>query len=167
MIESTFIPIHYGPITDDQKFSGKAWINQVTSGIYDYLPKTARIAAQRAANPFVDEIDSNVIYQLTDQRQGSDWSYFKINLNKSAKITLSQLAFPEFVVTDNGQPLNYQIEPEIGRIVINLSAGDHQIFVKFTNTPIRTVSNYVSLVGWIFVLLFFTKPLWKQLIYRR
>lgn len=164
---SHFTPIHYGPITDQEKFSGKAWINQVTSGIYDYLPKTARIAAQRAANPFVDEIDSNVIYQLTDQKQGSDWSYFKINLNKPAKITLSQLAFPKFVVTDNGQPLNYQIEPEIGRIVINLSAGDHQIFVKFTNTPIRTVSNYVSLVGWIFVLLFFTKPLWKQLIYRR
>lgn len=164
---SHFTPIHYGPITDEQKFSGKAWINQVTSGIYDYLPKTARIAAQRAANPFIDEIDSDVIYQLTDQKQGSDWSYFKINLNKSAKITLSQLAFPKFVVTDNGQSLNYQIEPEIGRIVINLSAGDHQIFVKFTNTPIRNFSNYVSLVGWILVLLFFTKPLWKKLIYRK
>lgn len=164
---SHFTPIHYGPITDEQKFSGKAWINQVTSGIYDYLPKTARIAAQRAANPFVDEIDANVTYQLTDQKQGSDWSYFKINLNKPAKVTLSQLAFPTFVVTDNDKPIDYQIEPEIGRIVVNLSAGDHQIFVKFTNTPIRTISNYVSLVGWIFVLLFFSKPLWKRLIYRK
>lgn len=164
---SYFTPIHYGPITDQQKFSGKAWINQVTSGIYDYLPKTARIAAQRAANPFVDEIDSDTIYQISDQKQGSDWTYFKINLNKSSKVTLSQLAFPKFVVTDNNQPLEYTIEPEIGRIVINLSAGDHQIFVKFTNTPIRTVSNYVSLFGWIFVLLYFTKPLWKRLIYRK
>jgi len=164
---SHFTPIHYGPITDEQKFSGKAWINQVTSGIYDYLPKTARIAAQRAANPYIDEIDSNVIYQISDQKQGSDWTYFKINLNKPSKIILSHLAFPKFVVTDNNQSIDYQIEPEIGRIVINLSSGEHQIFVKFTNTPIRTVSNYISLFGWMFVLLFFTKPLWKRLIYRK
>jgi len=164
---SHFTPITHGPITDEQKFSGKAWVNQITSGIYDYLPKTAKTAAKRAANPFVDEIDSDVIYQISDQKQGSNWTYFKINLNKSSKITLSQLAFPDFVVTDNNQSLNYSIEPELGRIVINLSAGDHQIFIKFVDTPIRTVSNYISLFGWIFVLLFFTKPIWKRLIYRK
>lgn len=164
---SHFTPVTYGPITDEQKFSGKAWVNQITSGIYDYLPKTAKTAAKRAANPFVDEVDPNINYQIDDQKQGSNWTYFKINLDKPSKIILSQLAFPNFTVTDNNQPLEYSIEPELGRIVINLSAGDHQIFVKFVDTPIRTVSNYISLFGWIFVLLFFTKPLWKRLIYRK
>lgn len=164
---SHFTPLHYGPITDEEKFSGLAWTNQVTSGIYDYLPKTASTAPKKAATPFVDQVDSGVVYQINDQHQGSDWSYFTIELSQEANITLSQLAFPQFIVTDNNQPIDYQIEPELGRIVINLSAGNHQIFVKFTNTPIRTVSNYVSLFGWIFVLLFFTKPLWKRLTYRK
>jgi len=165
---SHFTPIHYGPITDDQKFSGKAWTNQITSGIYDYLPKTARIAAQRAANPFVDEISpTNSIYQLNDQKQGTDWMFFTINLNQSSQITLSQLAFPKFVVTDNGKDINYQIEPEFGRLVIDLSAGNHQIFVKFTNTPIRTISNYLSLIFWLIILFIFSKPLWKRLILKK
>ncbi|MFA5532655.1 MAG: hypothetical protein WDA13_03635 [Candidatus Shapirobacteria bacterium] len=165
---SHFTPIHYGPITDSQKFSGKAWVNQVTSGIYDYLPKTARIAAQRAANPFVDEINPvDSIYQITDQQQGTDWTFFNLSLNQPSKVTLSQLAFPKFVVTDNGQEIDYQIEPEIGRLVVDLSAGDHQILVKFINTPIRTVSNYISLIAWLIVLFIFSKPLWKRLIYKK
>jgi hypothetical protein len=156
-----FHPIHYGPITDTEKFSGKAWINQVTSGIYDYLPKTARIAAQGPAKEYVDEIiPNNSVYTLTNTQSGTDWKYFKINLNQESKITLAQLAFPNFLVTDNGNQINYQIEPELGRIVIDLPAGDHQLFVKFTNTPVRKISNCVSLIAWIFLSAYLLKPLW-------
>lgn len=161
-------PVHFGPITDEQKFSGLAWTNQITSGIYDYLPKTASTAAKRAANPFVDEISpSDSVYHLTDQKQGTDWMFFKINLSQSSQITISQLAFPQIIITDNNQSIDYHIEPELGRIVVDLDSGDHQILVKFTNTPIRTISNYISLASWILVILFFSRPLWKQLIYKK
>lgn len=163
-----FTPIKFGPITDQQKFSGKAWTNQITSGIYDYLPKTARIAALRPAKEFVDEIyPKEVSYQITDGQKGTDWSFFNLTLDQPAKITLAQLAFPDFEIIDNGQKIDYQIEPELGRLVIDLSAGDHQISVNFVNTPIRTTSNYISLIAWLTILLLLSKPLWKRLIYNK
>ena len=163
-----FTPIHYGPITDAQKFSGKAWNNQITSGIYDYLPKTAQIAAQSPAKEYVDEIDPpDSFYSITNGKKGSDWMFFNLHLSRDSKITLAQLAFPDFKVTDNGLPITTIIEPKLGRLVINLSTGDHQIMVKFVNTPIRTISNYISLICWLFLFLYLSKPLWHHLIYKK
>jgi hypothetical protein len=87
--------MQYGPLSDEQKFSGKAWTNQITSGIYDYLPKTARIAAQGPAKDYVDEISpsDNNNYTLTDSQKGSDWMYFRLNLSHDSRVTLAQLAF--------------------------------------------------------------------------
>jgi len=163
-----FHPITSGPITDAQKFSGKAWNNQITSGIYDYLPKTASTAAKSAATPYVDNIDpKEALITMSGQKKGTDWLYFNLFLNQDAKVTISQLAFPNFEITDKGQKINYEIEPELGRMVINLKTGDHQIYVKLKNTPIRTVSNYISLFAWLGLVFYLLKPLWKKLIFRK
>ena len=92
---------------------------------------------------------------------------FNININKPATVTLAQLAFPNFKVTDNGQEISSRIEPELGRLVLELSAGDHQLLVKFTNTPVRTISNYISLAAWLFFGFFLLKPLWLKLISKK
>jgi len=163
-----FHPITSGPLTDEEKFSGKAWNNQITSGIYDYLPKTAGTAAKSAATPYVDNIEpKEALINMSGQKKGTDWLYFNLFLNKDAKVTISQLAFPNFEITDKGQKIDYQIEPELGRMVINLKAGDHQIYVKLQNTPIRTVSNYISLFAWLGLILYLFRPLWKKLIFRK
>ena len=163
-----FHPITSGPLTDQQKFSGKAWTNQITSGIYDYLPKTAGTAAKSAATPYVDQVEPpTASINLSGQKHGTDWMFFNIFLNQNAKITISQLAFPNFQITDKGQKKHYQIEPELGRMVINLNAGDHQIFVKLKNTPIRTISNYISLTAWICLAFYFLSPLWKKLVFKK
>lgn len=160
---SHFTPITYGPITDQQKFSGLAWINQVTGGIYDYLPKTAKIAPQRPANNYVDEIiPTNTPYDLTGQKKGTDWQFFNLELRNPATIYLSVIAFPQFVVYDNQQQINYQIEPVNGRISLNLDAGQHQIYLKLKNTPIRTVSNYISLFSLAVVIYLILPKKWKK-----
>lgn len=150
--KSYFTPITHGPINDQQKFSGQAWVYQITSGIYDYLPKTARIAAQSPAQKFIDQVDPPMDYQLTGTKQGTDWTLFNLNLPQPAKVTLARLDFPRFVVTDNGQVISHQTEPELGRIVINLPAGHHQIYLKLHNTPIRNLANILSLLGLTFLL---------------
>ncbi len=163
-----FTPITYGPITDEQKFSGKAWTNQVTSGIYDYLPKTARIAAQKPAKDYVDEIDpSESFYTVSNGKKGTDWMIFDLHLSRDSKVILAQLAFPEFEVTSNGKLVPTEIEPELGRLIINLPSGDHQIMVKLRNTKVRSISNYISLVTWIILILYLSKPLWLRLIYKK
>ena len=163
-----FHPITSGPLTDEQKFSGKAWTNQITSGIYDYLPKTAGTAAKSEAIPYVDNIEpKEALTNMSGQKRGTDWLYFNLFLNKDAKVTISQLAFPNFEITDKGQKINYQIEPELGRMVVDLKAGDHQIYVKLQNTSIRIISNYISLFAWLGLMFYLLIPLWKKLIYKK
>ena len=163
-----FHPIQSGPLTDEQKFSGKAWSNQITSGIYDYLPKTASTAAKSAAKPYIDNVEpSKSLINISGEKKGTDWLFFNIFLNQDAKITISQLAFPNFEITDKGQKINYEIEPELGRMVINLKSGDHQIYVKLKNTPIRIISNYISFFAWLSLGFYLLNPLWKKLISKK
>jgi hypothetical protein len=163
-----FIPVVSGPITDEQKFSGKAWTNQITSGIYDYLPITASTAAKKAPNPYIDQIiPEKSFVSISGQKKGSDWISFNLNLKDKSEIIISQLAFPNFKVFDNGNEIEYKIEPELGRILINLDTGDHFIYVKFSNTPLRSVVNYISLASWISLIIILTKPLWNRLIFKK
>ncbi|HEX8923459.1 MAG TPA: hypothetical protein VF828_01855 [Patescibacteria group bacterium] len=162
-----FHPVHSGPLTDQQKFSGKAWNNLVTSGIYDYLPKTAKIAPQTAAKPFIDDVTPLQDYQITGQKQGTDWMFFNVKLSKNAKLTISSLVFPKLEIKDNFRTISYQTEPELGRPVIDLSSGEHQIYLKYKNTPVRSISNAVSLLAWIVVTLYLFISLWKQSILKK
>jgi hypothetical protein len=158
-----YTPVTFGPITDQQKFSGLAWVNQVTGGIYDYLPKTASIAPKRPANQYIDEIiPVSTIYKITGQKKGTDWQFFNLNLDTPAIVYLSVFSFPQFVVYDNQQQVNYQIEPINGRISLNLNAGQHQIYLKLKNTPVRTVSNYISLFSIVVVIYLFIPKKWKK-----
>lgn len=158
-----FFPVTFGPITDAQKFSGQAWTNQITSGIYDYLPKTASTAAKSIAKDIIDEVSpSNTEYQLQNYQKGTDWSIFNLKNETPAKFTLATLYFPNFEIYDNQQKIDYTIEAVLGRIVLNLNPGQHQIYLKFTDTPIRYYSNYISLFSWIFVSVYFIFKLWKK-----
>lgn len=162
-----FHPITSGPLTDQEKFSGKAWSNQTTSGIYDYLPKTASTAAKSVAQPYIDKVEpSEALINMSGQDKGTDWRRFNLFLNQDAKVTISQLAFPNFEITDKGQKIDYEIEPELGRMVVNLKAGEHQIYVKLKDTPIRKVSNYISLFAWLGLIFYLLKPLWKKLTFK-
>lgn len=163
-----FHALKSGPITDQQKFSGLAWTNQITSGIYDYLPKTARIAALGPAQNYIDEItpknDKNKIF---GEKKGTDWLFFNITLNKPSRVTVAQMAFPNFEIKDKGKIIKYDIEPELGRIVLSLSEGDHQIYIKLRNTPIRTISDYLSLTAWVLLISFSIKFLWKKFFLKK
>jgi len=147
---SHFYPVTYGHLNEFDKFSGQSWINQVTSGIYDYLPKTARIAPQSAANPVYDQVVPPQKIDISGQKKGSDWSFFNLYLPLGGEVTLSQLYFPNFEVYDYGQKISHRVEPELGRIVIDLSAGQqHQIYLKLKDTPVRTASDIISLVSFL------------------
>lgn len=153
---SYFTPHTFGPITDEQKFSGQAWTNQITSGIYDYLPKTASTAAKLSAKEIIDEVSpADTEYQLQSYQKGTDWWLFNLKNETTAKFTLASLYFPNFKLYDNQQPLNYEIEPYLGRIVVKLEPGQHQIYLKFTDTFIRRFSDHLSLFAWILIIVYF------------
>lgn len=161
-----FTPITSGPITDEQKLSGQSWTYQVTSGIYDYLPKTASVAPETPAKQFIDEISPQVEYELSGQKRGSDWMFFNLKLSQNSTITLANLAYPGFTLYNHGQKIEYEIEPRLGRITVDLPSGDHQLYLKLENTPTRTIANTVSLIAWGLLFGLLLRKLWikKKLI---
>lgn len=159
-----FYPIHSGPISDSQKLSGESWRLLTTASIYDYLPKTAPTAAKAPAKEFVDQvIPADTQYQLSGQKKGSDWLFTNIDLASEADVILPVLAFPDFRLFDFGKQINYSIDSQLGRISTHLSAGNHQLYLKLYNTPVRTVANLISLISWTLVILYFSKLLWQRI----
>lgn len=161
-----FTPVTFGPITDSEKFSGKAWVNQVTGGIYDYLPKTSPTAPKSPAADFVDQvIPATAEFQLSGQKKGTDWLFFNINTALNTEIVLPVLYFPDFKLTVDNQSVEIYPDKELGRITFSLAPGNHQVYLKLHNTPIRTVSNTISFVSLIVlgILLTFPAPFspWK------
>ena len=159
-----FTPVTSGPVTDSQKFSGLAWTNQVTGGIYDYLPKTASTAPKAPAHEYVDEISPpNIKYQLNGQKKGTDWVFFNISLPSPAQITLPVLYFPNYLVSiDNNAATSPKYETTLGRITIDLSSGSHQVYLKLHDTPVRSISNFISLFALLIFFYLFTSTLWKH-----
>ncbi|MCX6727059.1 MAG: glycosyltransferase family 39 protein, partial [Candidatus Shapirobacteria bacterium] len=99
-----FYPIHSGPITDQQKFSGESWRLLTTASIYDYLPKTASTAAKQPAKPYLDAISPETVkYQISGAKRGTDWLFYNLNLDSPSTITLPILAFPGFKLSDFGK----------------------------------------------------------------
>ena len=162
-----FHPIHSGPLTDQQKFSGLAWRNQITSGIYDYLPKTASTAAKSQAKAYIDSLQPQQDYKIYGQKKGTDWLFFNLELKQPAKLTVSRLYFPNFKAFDNGKSIPISWEKNLGRIVLNLDKGRHQIYIKLFNTPIRSLSNIISLIAWSYLLSKLLKLKVNRLIKKR
>ena len=162
-----FHPLVQGPITDEQKFSGQAWTNLVTSGITDYLPKTSPKAPQTAANFVVDEISPVNSAQVSGLKKGTDWLFFNANVIDKSTITIAQIYYPGFQITDNNKTIKFKTDPIYGRMQIELSPGYHQIYVKLQNTPIRLISNYISFLTWLSLLIFLTYQLYGKIHQRR
>ena len=148
-----------GPLTDEQKFSGLAWEYQQTSGIYDYLPAQAKMAPNSAQDELAEFMDGEGA--IDNASQGTYWAKFNIVANSDSRVRINIFDFPNWRVFVDGVETEIILPEEEawGRIWINIPKGEHQVYAQFHNTPIRTVSNLVSLVSWVLLLSF---PLWKR-----
>lgn len=148
-----FYPVTHGPITDQKKLSGKSWMYLTTSGIYDYLPKTGRIAPQSHPKPPIDQVepaDTKLI--INSYIRGTNWFKTNITTQSDAKITLATLVFPVTNIYINGLKQNYSIESEIGRPVLNINSGNSDIYFEITNTPVRTFGNILSFISLLLII---------------
>lgn len=156
-----FLPLgeKMGNLTDAQKFTGAAWDLQRTAGIFDYLPETAE---QNPKEPSV--VLAEVMIgkgEIINPSAGTNWAKFDVNLTQDSEIRIDLFQFPVWKVMVDGK-LTETFIPDTekwGRMYINIPKGEHVVSLNLTNTPLRTISNYVSLLSWIAL---FSYPLWKK-----
>lgn len=142
-----FKPREFFEITETEKMSGEIWEDQRKGALLDYLPKTA--LEPREGAPTSPLLISGKA-EITGFVNRSNSFEFYAKVADSSVIDIPVYYFPNWEVTVNGKlhPSNH--DNQLGRISINLDRGDYQISGYFKNTPIRTLSNMISLVSVIF-----------------
>lgn len=152
---------HMGPLTDQEKFSGKAWSLQQTAGIYDYLPVYAKEAPKEPQTKLAEVIDGKG--EISEMKSGSYWGKFEINVfSDIVKVRVNILKFPGWRVFFDGNEIDIYIpaDEKWGRMWVNIPKGKHFVYVQFFNTTVRTVSNVISVASWsiLIFILFKIKP---------
>jgi hypothetical protein len=151
-----------GPLTDKEKFSGKAWDLQQTAGIFDYLPKGAVTAPKEPMRALSEVIKGEV--STDNLKEGTNKASFSANvISEGATLRIGIFKFPNWTAYIDGKKIETYIPKEEmwGRMYMDVPKGEHSIVLKLLDTPLRTVSNIISLITWIG---FFSFPIWRKKI---
>ncbi len=155
---SFFKPKEFYPdLTDQEKLSGSFWEDQQKAAIFDYLPNTAIAPTEKAPeNPIVISGKAKV----SGFENKSNSFKFQAQTEGQSVIEVPVFDFPNWQITINNHLVKFSNKNYLGRIDINLeNAGNYTILGKFTNTPIRAISNIISILSIValIVLIFYDK----------
>ncbi|MBI2329853.1 glycosyltransferase family 39 protein [Candidatus Daviesbacteria bacterium] len=134
----------YFGMTDKTKLSGIEWDTQQKAAILDYLPVGASEPSEPAPDKPIIRVGEADI-QSFEKRSNS--FRLDINVKSTARIEIPMMDFPNWNVYENGKEIKHTNDNYVKRISISLPAGIHSISGKLTDTPIRVISNIVSLLS--------------------
>ena len=146
------------PLTDEEKFAGKAWDLQQTAGIYDYLPNLAKQAPQEPQSLLAEVMEGEAV--ITNEWQNSKKISFDIDVtSENTLVRLGLFKFPGWIAYVDGKKIeNFVPETENwGRMYVEVPSGEHTVKLKLTNTFPRTLGNIISLVTWVLLIRYFRK----------
>lgn len=146
---SYFKPISFYPdVTDQKKLSGDSWEFQRKASILDYLPKDSQEPLGPA--PAAPEIRTGKA-EISGFINKSNSFQFRANVLYKANIEVPIFDFPNWKVKVNGVSFNHSHNNSLGRIRLDLDPGSYLIKGKFTDTPIRTFSNIITLLSLLII----------------
>ncbi|MBM3208966.1 hypothetical protein FJZ40_01595 [Candidatus Shapirobacteria bacterium] len=159
-----FRPGGWFDISDKEKLSGQLWEKQLTTSIFDYLPKFATMPPTQKASDRPEIVEGQA--EITSYEKGTNWQKGEIKvISNGATIRLPLFYFPGFKAYLNGKEIKIDYHNYLGLITLQIPEGDQRIFVSLERTPARWLGDLVSLVSFILVGAFFLKP--KRLKLRR
>jgi len=140
----------FSSLTDAQKLSPANIVNQSGAGLRDYWPKFGtKFPNEYASGPIIASGSA----QINSFNKNSLGVSGQINVSESALITFPIVYFPNFELLIDQKPAAFTIDNNLGLINVYFNPGTHVFSLKFTNTPIRIISNIISLVS--IVILFY------------
>lgn len=156
-----FLPLSgkMGTLTDAQKFTGAAWDLQRTAGIFDYLPETAKENPKDPSVVLAEVITGKGT--ITNPQEGTNWAKFNVDLTKDSIVRVDLFRFPVWKIKVDGKPATSFIsaDEKWGRMYLDIPAGTHSVSLNLENTPLRNVSNLISIFSWLVLL---TYPFWGR-----
>lgn len=138
-------------VSFEEKMAGKQWEYQVTSGIFDYLPRSAALPPGEPA--FTIPVYVQGQGGILNYTSGSNWIQFDVNVSSaSAQVMLPMFTFPGLTTTLDGHKVSSTPDSDLGRVIIDVPKGIHTITAKIGYTPVRLFSDFLTLAS-IFVLI--------------
>lgn len=143
---SYFRPEKFLFVTDKDLLKGINWDRQIKRSIFDYLPIYAKEPpAELAQTRYQIIIGDSKIY---DFKEGTNWFNFKTETRSHTIIRLSQYYFPEWKIYLDGKEAQVEYaNNSLGLMTLILGKGNHQITARLYDTPIRSISNIITLVS--------------------
>ncbi len=140
-----FQPIRYFNYSQEEWLSGDLWKIQQRKAILDYLPKTAQEAPAAVSTKDYEILTGNT--QIKDYKKGSDWFSLNADVSSHTILRISIYDFPEWKVFMDGAPIKIDNKNNLGLITLLLGEGQHSIYGKLYNSPVRTLGNFLSVLG--------------------
>ena len=132
-------------VTIGEKMAGRQWELQVTGGIFDYLPRTAEFPP--GAPAFTIPVYSEGLGGIQYFTSGTNWMKFNAIVSPpQAKVTLPLLTFEGLTTKVDGKKVT-TTHDELGRVIVDLTEGNHTVFAKIGYTPIRLLSDLTTLAS--------------------
>ncbi|HET7098848.1 MAG TPA: hypothetical protein VFI61_01280, partial [Patescibacteria group bacterium] len=140
-----FKPEHfYKDVTDETKLSGQSFTAQQQGSLLDYLPKTA-LEPRRLPEKLKNFVNNSNSWEL------------KTTSDKESVIEVPVFDFPGWKVFIDGKETTHSNKNVLGIISVVVPAGDHVIVGEFTNTPIRTFGNTLTIISFLLLVLTYAK----------
>lgn len=142
-------------VTQAEKLSGLSWENQVTGGIFDYLPRSAQKPPGSPAPSYPWFTTGNG--GIADYQKGTNWIKFNVQITQdSSTLVIPIYDYQGLRVKVNSKLVTHTTQTELGLVTISLPQGQHLVDVKVANTPLRNITDIVSLVS-VFILFYLIK----------
>ena len=142
---SYFRPQKFYYYNQDFLLSGEKFDYLKRYTIFDYLPKSAEAPPAGIAEAPYQILSGRG--EVTNFRQGSDWMKFTINSGDRTIVRLSEYYFPNRVVKANNKPILIDYKNSLGLVTFMLGEGRYDIDSRLLDTPVRAISNMLSLSG--------------------
>lgn len=146
----------YFNLTDQQKLSGTLWDEQRRAGILDYLP--LGVYEPKEPAPTQPKIIQGLAEIKNFSNRSNFWQ-FNINVKEPTEVEMPVFDFPNWEVYSNGKKISHSNDNLLKRIQFNLTPGNFRITGRLLDTPIRTISNLLTMAS--LILLIFSIYGWK------
>ena len=152
-----FKPNKWYDITDQDKFSGTSWQKQLTISIFDYLPIYAKLPPTSEAPKNPETLEG--LADFKSVKKGSDFKAWEVDVSKVAIMRAPIFDFPGMKVWVDGQLVDHwhddcrNEEFCLGLVTFKIGEGNHNVLIKLTNTPVRTIGNLITLLSLIILLI--------------
>lgn len=140
-----FKPEKFIQTNDKEYLSGQNWDKIIKRSIFDYLPIFAKEPPAELATERYKILAGDS--KIEDFREGTNWISFKAITKTHTIIRLSQYYFPDWRIFVDGKQINVEYKNNsLGLMTIILGEGNHKVDARLYDTPIRSISNDLTIV---------------------